>query len=146
MLKDETRAHLFPLEGGGAMAESTSSAKPARTSGVKKKDGLAEVRANIAAMPEADRVMAERFHAIIERVAPSLTPRLWYGMPAYSKDGKVLCFFQASSKFKARYATVGFDEVAKLDDGAMWPTAFALTQLGDAEEKRIEELVRRAMG
>lgn len=128
------------------MAEDTSGTKPARTSQSKKADGLAEVRANIAAMPEADREMAERFHAIIERVAPSLTPRTWYGMPAYAKDGKVLCFFQAASKFKARYATFGFEEIAALDDGAMWPTAFALTALGDEEEKRIEELIRKAMG
>jgi uncharacterized protein YdhG (YjbR/CyaY superfamily) len=128
------------------MTGDDANAKPARKSGTKKKDGLTEVRESIAAMPGPDRVMAERFHSIIERVAPSLTPRLWYGMPAYSKEGKVLCFFQAASKFKVRYATLGFDEIAALDDGTMWPTAFALTALGDEEEKRIEELVRTAMG
>lgn len=128
------------------MAENEPGTKPARKAGSKKADGRAEVRANIAAMPEPDRAMAERFHAIVERVAPSLTPRTWYGMPAYAKDGKVLCFFQAASKFKARYATFGFEEIAALDDGTMWPTAFALTALGDAEEERIEELVRKAMG
>ncbi len=128
------------------MPEDTASAKPARAPRSKKADGLAEVRANIAAMPEADRKMAERFQAIVERAAPTLTPRMWYGMPAWAKDGKVLCFFQAASKFKARYATIGFDEVAALDDGNMWSTSFALTALGDEEEKRIEELVRKAMG
>jgi len=130
-------------EMGAQMAEKSSGARPARS---KKADGRAEVLALIAAMPDADREMAERFHAIIERVAPSLTPRTWYGMPAYAKDGKVLCFFQAASKFKARYATFGFEEIAALDDGTMWPTAFALIALGDVEEKRIEELVRKAMG
>lgn len=112
----------------------------------KKVDGLADVLANIAAMPEPDRVMAERFHEIVERTAPSLKPRLWYGMPAYTKDGKVLCFFQSAAKFKARYATVGFDEVAALDEGNMWPTSFALKALGAAEEERIATLIQRAMG
>jgi len=112
----------------------------------RKPDGLTEVLENIAAMPEHDREMAERFHSIVGRVAPSLTPRLWYGMPAYAKDGKVLCFFQSAAKFKARYATFGFEETAALDEGALWPTAFALTELGDEEEARIEELIRRAMG
>jgi hypothetical protein len=113
---------------------------------VRKTDGLTEVLENISAMPEHDQAMARRFHTIIQRVAPSLVPRLWYGMPAYSKDGKVLCFFQSASKFGARYATFGFEEQAALDDGAMRPTSYALTELGDEEEARIEELVRRAMG
>ena len=126
--------------------ENTPGAKPARRKGTGKADGLTEVLANIAAMPEPDRAVAERFHRIVERIAPSLTPRLWYGMPAYAKDGKVLCFFQAASKFKARYATFGFEQEAALDDGAMWPTAFALTALGDDEEKRIAELIKRAIG
>ncbi|HET6497939.1 MAG TPA: DUF1801 domain-containing protein [Coriobacteriia bacterium] len=128
------------------MAEDGTRAKPARKPASQKTDGLAEVRANIAEMPEPDRMMAERFHAIIERTAPSLTPRMWYGMPAYAKDGKVLCFFQSASKFKVRYATFGFEPEAALDDGAMWPTAFALTSLGDDEEERIVALVKRAMG
>ena len=119
---------------------------PARKPSKKKADGLADVLENIAAMPEHDQAMARRFHSIIESMAPSLKPRLWYGMPAYTKDGKVLCFFQSASKFNARYATVGFDEVAALDDGTMWPTAYALTELGDDEQARIEELVRKAMG
>lgn len=127
------------------MAEDKAATKAARGQ-TKKADGLTEVLENIAAMPEHDRAMAERFHSIIERTAPSLKPRTWYGMPAYAKDGKVLCFFQSASKFKARYATFGFEEVAALDDGTMWPTSYALTELGDEEEARIEELVRNAMG
>lgn len=126
------------------MAEDKGSTSSAGTR--KKSDGLAEVLENIAAMPEPNRAMAERFHSIIEKTAPSLKPRLWYGMPAYARDGKVLCFFQSASKFNARYATFGFEETAALDDGCMWPTSYALTELGDEEADRIEELVRRAMG
>jgi uncharacterized protein YdhG (YjbR/CyaY superfamily) len=128
------------------MAEDRAGAEQARAPGKKKVDGLTEVLENIAAMPEHDRVMALRFHSIVERTAPSLKPRLWYGMPAYTKDGKVLCFFQSASKFKARYATFGFEETAALDDGAMWPTSYALTELGDDEEARIEVLISRALG
>jgi len=128
------------------MAEQKGGARPARESAGKKADGLTQVLENIGAMPEHDRAMAMRFHSIIERVAPSLTPRLWYGMPAYAKDGKVLCFFQSAAKFKARYATFGFEEIAALDDGSMWPTAYALLELGDPEEARIEALIRKAMG
>lgn len=122
----------------------TSTDKPKTRSA--KKDGKQEVLDNIAAMPEHDRAMAMRFHSIVETVAPSLTPRLWYGMPAYAKDGKVLCFFQSADKFKARYATFGFEENARLDDGNLWPTAFALIELGDAEAEKIEALIRKAMG
>ncbi len=100
----------------------------------------------IAAMPQPDRQMAERLHAIIRRVAPQLTPRLWYGMPAYAKDGKVLCFFQAAAKFKARYATLGFSDQAALDDGNLWATSFALTALGAVEEERIVALLEQAVG
>lgn len=107
-------------------------------------DAEAEVSAKIAEMSEPDRGMAERIHAIVRESAPDLTPRLWYGMPAYSKDGKVVCFFQPAQKFKARYATLGFNDSAQLDDGAMWPTAFALTGVTDAEADRIRELVTRA--
>ena len=128
------------------MAEGKAAARPAREPAKTKADGLVQVLENIAAMPEHDRAMAERFHSIVERTAPSLKPRLWYGMPAYAKDGKVLCFFQSAAKFKARYATFGFDEVAALDEGNMWPTSWALTELGDDEEASIEELLRRAMG
>lgn len=128
------------------VAEDGDAAQAAHKPAKKKADGLADVLAMIAAMPEDDREMAMRFHSIVERIAPSLTPRLWYGMPAYARDGKVLCFFQAASKFKARYATFGFEEIARLDDGAMWPTSYALTELGDAEEERIVELLTKAMG
>ncbi|MDO8848275.1 MAG: DUF1801 domain-containing protein [Coriobacteriia bacterium] len=128
------------------MTEDNAATKPAREPTKKKLDGLAGVLETIAAMPEHDQAMAKRFHSIIERTAPSLTPRLWYGMQAYAKDGKVLCFFQSASKFKARYATFGFEEVAELDDGAMWPTSYALTELGDEQEAEIEKLIRKAMG
>jgi uncharacterized protein YdhG (YjbR/CyaY superfamily) len=100
--------------------------------------------AKIAEMPPSDRAMAERIHAIVKATAPSLEPRTWYGMPAYYKDGKVMCFFQAADKFKARYATFGFDQAASLDDGAMWPTSWALTELTADGEKRIADLVRKA--
>jgi uncharacterized protein YdhG (YjbR/CyaY superfamily) len=103
------------------------------------------VLAKIAQMSDSDRAMAERVHAIVLKVAPGLTPRTWYGMPAYAKSGKVICFFQDAAKFKARYATIGFSDKANLDDGNMWPTAFALTKLTTAEEKRIVELVKQAV-
>ncbi|MFI8825607.1 iron chaperone [Streptomyces sp. NPDC053431] len=106
----------------------------------------AEVLAKIAEMPEADRVLAEKVHAVVKASAPSLAPKLWYGMPAYARDGKVVCFFQSADKFKARYATLGFNDPAHLDDGAMWPTAFALTGLTPAVEARIGELVKTAAG
>ena len=113
------------------------------------KDRAADERAvlaKIAGFPEPDRSMGRRLHAIITSAGPGLGPRLWYGMPAYSKDGDVLCFFQPAHKFKARYGTLGFNNSAKLDDGAMWPTSFALTGLTAAEELRIEALVKRAVG
>jgi uncharacterized protein YdhG (YjbR/CyaY superfamily) len=103
------------------------------------------VLAKIAEMPEPDRAMAERLHAIIKASAPALSPMTWYGMPAYAKDGKVVCFFQSAAKFKARYATFGFNDAANLDEGSMWPTAFALTELTAAEEAKIEALVKKAV-
>jgi len=107
-------------------------------------DPEAEVLAKIAEFPPADRELAERVNKLVLAAAPALTPRLWYGQPAYSKDGKVLVFFQPASKFKTRYATLGFSDVAALDEGSMWPTYFALTTLSAADEKRITELVARA--
>ncbi len=101
--------------------------------------------AKIAEMAEPDRAMAERLHAIVTASAPDLSPKTWYGMPAYAKDGKVVCFFQSAEKFKARYATFGFNDTANLDDGAMWPTAFALKELTPAVEARIGELVKKAV-
>jgi hypothetical protein len=111
-----------------------------------KADGEADVLAKIAEMPESDRVMAERFHAIVKASAPDLSPKTWYGMPAYAnKDGKVICFFQAADKFKSRYATFGFDEAANLDEGTMWPTSWALTELTADEEARIAALVKKTV-
>jgi|BarGraNGADG00212_1021973.scaffolds.fasta_scaffold08014_3 uncharacterized protein YdhG (YjbR/CyaY superfamily) len=110
-----------------------------------KADGESDVLAKIAEMPESDRVMAERLHAIIKATAPDLSPRTWYGMPAYAKDGNIVCFFQDAAKFKARYATLGFSDKANLDDGAMWPNSYALTELTAADEARIVELVKKAV-
>lgn len=114
-------------------------------SATKKAEGERAVLDAIAAMPEPHRAMAERLHAIIKASAPALTPRLWYGMPAYAKDGKVVCFFRGSQKFKERYMTLGFNDVANLDDGRLWPIAFALTELTAAEEARIGALVEKAV-
>jgi len=113
--------------------------------GAGKADGEGDVLAKIAEMPEQDRAMAERLHAVVKASAPDLSPRTWYGMPAYAKDGKVVCFFQSAQKFKSRYATFGFSDKANLDEGAMWPTSFALRKLTAAEEARIVELVKKAV-
>ncbi len=110
-----------------------------------KADGESDLLAKIAAMQEPDRAMAKRLHAIITASAPALSPQTWYGMPAYAKDGKVVCFFQSAQKFKTRYATFGFSDKANLDDGAMWPTAFALQELTAAAEARIVALVKKAV-
>ena len=109
-------------------------------------DGESEVLAKIAEMPEPDRAMAKRLHAVIKTSAPVLSPKTWYGMPAYAKDGKVVCFFQSAQKFKARYATFGFSDQANLDEGVMWPTSFALQKLTAAEEAKIGALVKKAVG
>ena len=109
------------------------------------KELTAADEAKIAEMPKADRAIAERLHALIKDIAPALVPRTWYGMPAYAKDGKVVCFFQAASKFNARYATFGFNDTANLDKGDMWPTSFALKTLTDADEKKLGTLVKRAV-
>jgi uncharacterized protein YdhG (YjbR/CyaY superfamily) len=116
-----------------------------RGRGADKADGETAVLAKIAALPQPDRAMGERLHAIIKANAPGLSPRTWYGMPAYAKDGKVVCFFQSAQKFKTRYATLGFSDKANLDEGHMWPTAFALKELTAAEEARICTLVKKAM-
>jgi uncharacterized protein YdhG (YjbR/CyaY superfamily) len=108
-------------------------------------DGESDVLAKIAAMPEPDRAMAKRLHAILKASAPALSPKTWYGMPAYAKDGKVVCFFQSAQKFTSRYATFGFSDEANLDEGAMWPTAFALKELTATEEARIVALVKKAV-
>ena len=110
-----------------------------------KADGETDVLAKIAAMPAPDRVMAERLHAIIKASAPVLSPKTWYGMPAYAKDGQVVCFFQSAQKFKTRYATLGFSDKARLDEGHLWPTAFALTELTAVDEAKIAALVKKAV-
>ena len=131
-----------------AMKEHADELKAAARRGSKasKVDGEADVLAKLAEMPEPDRSMGQRLHAIITSSAPDLVPRTWYGMPAYARDGKVICFFQAASKFKVRYSTLGFQPDANLDEGTMWATAFALTELTAADEARIVELVKKAVG
>ena len=108
-------------------------------------DGESDVLAKIAELPQPDRALAERLHVLIKASAPALSPRTWYGMPAYAKDGAVVCFFQSAQKFKSRYATFGFSDKAKLDEGAMWPTSFALKELTAAEQKQIGALVKKAL-
>jgi uncharacterized protein YdhG (YjbR/CyaY superfamily) len=120
-------------------------AEARRGSRAGKADGESDVLAKIAEMQGPDRAMAKRLHAIIKANAPALSPKTWYGMPAYAKDGKVVCFFQSAQKFKARYATFGFNDAANLDEGAMWPTSFALKELTAAEEARIAALVKKAV-
>lgn len=110
-----------------------------------KANGEDDVMAKIADMPEPDRTMATRLHTIIKEAGPNLMPKTWYGMPAYAKDGKIVCFFQTAARFKTRYATLGFNDVANLDDGNMWPVTFALMKLGAAEEARVIELVKKAV-
>ncbi len=135
----------FTAEEKAAMRERAREAKAEARRGADRAAGEKDVLEKIAEMPDADRVMAEKFHAIVTATAPDLAPKTWYGMPAYARDGKLICFFQAAAKFKARYATFGFEEHANLDDGNLWPTSFALKQLGPAEEARIAELVKKAV-
>jgi hypothetical protein len=137
----------FTDEERAAMRERGQELKAAVRRGARagKADGESAVLAKIAEMPEPDRVMAGRLHAIIQASAPALLPRTWYGMPAYAKDGNVVCFFQSAQKFKTRYATFGFSDKANLDEGTMWPTAFALTELTAADEARIGALVKKAV-
>src|SRR5438093_11223025 len=137
----------FTDEERAAMKERVQELKTSASRGPRadKADGESEVLAKIAEMREPDRAMAKRLHAIIKASAPALSPRTWYGMPAYAKDGKVLCFFQSAQKFKTRYATFGFNDAAKLDEGAMWPVAFALTKLTADDEARIGALVKKAV-
>ena len=145
--KRKTSTGLSPEE-RAAMKDRTQELKAEAGRGRRgdKADGESEVLAKIAEMKGPDRAMATRLHEIIKGAAPSLAPKTWYGMPAYARDGKVVCFFQAAHKFKSRYATLGFSDEGKLDEGAMWPTYFALKELNAAEEARIVELVKRAVG
>ena len=137
----------FTDEERGAMKDRAQEMKAAARRGPRgaKADGESELLAKIAEMTEPDRVMAERLHAVIKASAPALSPRTWYGMPAYAKDGKIVCFFQPAQKFKTRYATFGFNDPAHLDEGTMWPVAFALTELTAATEAMIGELVQKAV-
>jgi uncharacterized protein YdhG (YjbR/CyaY superfamily) len=137
----------FSDEERAAMKERVQELKAAarRSPRAHKADEESDVLAKIADMPQPDRAMAERLHAIIRATAPALSPKTWYGMPAYAKDGNVVCFFQSGQKFKTRYATFGFSDQANLDEGAMWPTSFALTELTSAEEATIGALVKKAV-
>jgi uncharacterized protein YdhG (YjbR/CyaY superfamily) len=136
----------FTAEEKAAMKERVKELKAEERANKTKVEGESDVLAKIAELPEADRVMAERIHAIIKTRAPTLSPKTWYGMPAYAdKDGRVVCFFQSADKFKARYAQFGFNDTANLDEGAMWPVAFALKELTTADEARIAALVKKAV-
>lgn len=135
----------FTEEERAAMKERAKELK-AQSRGAEDADAEGEVLAKIAELEAHDRTIAERIHAIVRKNAPSLTPRLWYGMPAYAKGGKAVISFQPAGKFKSRYATLGFNDGASLDDGSMWPTAFALQELTEADEKRIGQLVKKAAG
>ncbi|WP_227983406.1 iron chaperone [Nocardia spumae] len=143
-----TSAPGFSADERAAMKEHARELKTAarRGSRATKADGEQDVLAKIAEMADSDRALAERVHAVITAEAPTLSPKLWYGMPAYAKDGKVVCFFRSAEKFKSRYATLGFEDKAELDDGTMWPTSFAITSMTAAHEARIGELVRKAAG
>ncbi|MFB7374766.1 iron chaperone [Streptomyces sp. NPDC056222] len=143
--KSDEKYDGFTAEERDAMKERAKELKSStRRPRAAKADPETEVLAKIAEMPDEDRALAERIHAIAKESAPDLTPKLWYGMPAYAKAGKVVFFFQSAAKFKARYATLGFNDPANLDEGSMWPTAFALTKLTAADEARIGELFKRA--
>lgn len=143
------KSPTFSDEERAAMKERAQEQKAAarkRPRAGKSADEEGDVMAKIAEMPETDRIMAERLHAIVKASAPDLAPKLWYGMPAYARDGTVVCFFQAAQKFKTRYATLGFSDDAHLDDGSMWPTAYGLTEMTAADEARIAALVKQAAG
>jgi uncharacterized protein YdhG (YjbR/CyaY superfamily) len=137
---------VFTEEERDAIQERAKEMKASSRRGAAEADGESDVLAKIAEMPASDRAMAERIHAVVKASAPDLAPRTWYGQPAYAKDGKVICFFQAAQKFKTRYATFGFSDEAKLDDGTLWPVAFALTKLTAADEATIGALVKTAVG
>jgi uncharacterized protein YdhG (YjbR/CyaY superfamily) len=146
--KARTSDDLLSDEERAAMQETIRERKKAakRSPAEQRVEGEADVQAKIAEMPDEDRALAARIHEIVTTTAPDLVPRTFYGMPAYAKDGKVVCFFQAKTKFKVRYSTLGFQHDARLDDGAIWPVAFAVTSLNPAGEKQIAELVKKAAG
>jgi uncharacterized protein YdhG (YjbR/CyaY superfamily) len=142
---DKKRTQGFTDEERAAMKERAKELKAEARANKNRAEGESDVLAKIAELSEPERAMARRLHEIITATAPVLAPRLWYGMPAYTKDGKIVCFFQSAQKFNTRYATLGFNDTANLDEGAMWPTAFALKELTDAEEARIGALVKKAV-
>jgi uncharacterized protein YdhG (YjbR/CyaY superfamily) len=144
-MTDTKKSTRFTDEERAAMKSRVQELKAEARSNKDKAEGEHAVLAAIAAMQESDRAMAERLHAIIQDSAPNLSPKTWYGMPAYARDGKVVCFFKSAEKFNSRYATFGFEEAAKLDEGAMWPTSYALTKLTAADEARIAALVKKAV-
>ena len=139
------KAKGFTDEERAAMRDRAKELKAEERANKNRAAGESDVLAKIAEMPEPDRAMAERLHALIKQAAPDLSPKTWYGMPAYAKDGKVICYFTPASKFKERYATFGFNADANLDDGTMWPTSFALTELTAADGARIAALVKQAV-
>jgi len=143
--KATQKSEGFTNEERDAMKECARELKAEARANKKKAEGESDLLAKIAEMPEADRVMAERLHEIVKASAPALSPKTWYGMPAYAKDGKVVCFFQSAQKFSTRYATLGFSDKANLDEGAMWATSFALKELTATEEAKISALVKRAV-
>jgi uncharacterized protein YdhG (YjbR/CyaY superfamily) len=145
MAEKKKKTTGFTDEERTAMKERSRELKAAARADKDRAAGESDVLAKIAEMQEPDRAMAERLHAIVKESSPDLAPRTWYGMPAYAKDGKVVCFFQSAQKFKTRYATFGFSDKANLDEGAVWPVAFALTKLTAADEKKIAALVKRAV-
>lgn len=144
-MNDTKTAGGFTAEERAAMKDRAAELKGAKR-GSSKADGESAVLEKIAEMPDEDRVLAERLHAVLLATAPELAPKTWYGMPAYARDSKIVCFFQSAAKFKARYATLGFNDEARLDDGEMWPTSFALKRWTDAVEDEIVALVKRAAG
>jgi uncharacterized protein YdhG (YjbR/CyaY superfamily) len=135
----------FSAEEKAAMRERARELKAEAKSRDARAEGERDLLAKIAEMPAPDRAMAERLHELISAAAPGLAPKTWYGMPAYARDGQLVCFFKAAAKFNSRYATFGFEEEARIDDGSMWPTSYALTKLTRADEERITELVKRAV-
>ena len=145
MSPTKTKKASFSDEERAAMRERARELKAEANRARKADEGEADVLAKIAEMPKADRQMAERLHKLVKQNAPDLTPRTWYGMPAYAKDDKVVFFFKSADKFKSRYATLGFSDKANLDDGAMWPTDFALKKMGTAERRRIAALIEKAV-
>jgi uncharacterized protein YdhG (YjbR/CyaY superfamily) len=143
--KSTQKPEGFTAEERAAMKERAKELKAEERANKNRVAGESDLLAKIAEMQEPDRAMAERLHEIVKASAPELSPKTWYGMPAYAKDGKVLCFFQSAKKFNSRYATLGFSDKANLDEGAMWPTSFALKELTAAEEAKISALVKRAV-